>query len=189
MDTNATKDQTTAALGAKDEGTQAAPPKAVSPRKIEANRQNAQRSTGPKTPEGKTKSSQNAVSHGIFVKQFLSGAEPETIEEVVALTAGLREHYRPAGMMEEILMQKILVESARYARILGLEQRELARENAFFNAAVDRVGRYSTSTSRALFRAIEELDRLQGARKAAESSTTSSARESADVTAKTTRHD
>jgi hypothetical protein len=43
---------------------------------------------------------------------------------------------------------------------------ELGRKNAFFSAAVDRVGRYSTSTSRALFRAIEELERVQRARKA-----------------------
>lgn len=108
---------------------------------MEANRQNAQRSTGPKTPEGKAKSSQNSVTHGIFVKRFPSSAAPETIEEMAALTTGLRDHYQPVGMMEEILMQKILVETTRYGRILGLEQRELARENAFFNAAVDRVGR------------------------------------------------
>jgi hypothetical protein len=158
----------------------------VSSRKIEANRQNAQRSTGPKTPEGKAKSSRNAVSHGIFAKQFLGGAAPETVEEIVALAAGLREHYQPVGMMEEILLQKILVESARYGRILGLEQRELARENAFFNAAVDRIGRYTASTSRALFRAIEELDRLQDARKDGENTSALLDREPADVAAKTT---
>ena len=88
--------------------------------------------------------------------------------------------------MEEILLQKILVESARYGRILGLEQRELARENAFFNAAVDRIGRYTASTSRALFRAIEELDRLQDARKDGENTSALSDREPADVAAKTT---
>lgn len=103
----------------------------VSSRKIEANRQNAQHSNGPKTPEGKAKSSRNAVSHGIFVNQFLSGAAPESVEEIVALAAGLREHYQPVGMMEEILLQKILVESARYGRILGLEQRELAARMPF----------------------------------------------------------
>jgi len=85
----------------------------------------------PKDSWGQGKSSQNSVTHGIFVKQFLNGATPETIEEMKALTAGLREHYHPVGMMEEILLQKILVETARYGRILGLEQRELARECFF----------------------------------------------------------
>jgi hypothetical protein len=142
------------------------PTKAVSPRKIEANRRNAQRSTGPKTPEGKAKSSQNSITHGIFTKQFLIGAAPETIAEVEALAAGIQEHYQPVGMVEEILVQKIVVETARYGRILGLEQKELARNYAFFGAAVDRMGRYTTSTSRGLFRTIEELERIQAARKA-----------------------
>jgi hypothetical protein len=180
MNINDVKDDPTGTKRLNGEGTQAAPAKAVSARKIEANRQNAQRSTGPKTPEGKTKSSQNSVTHGIFVKQFLNGATPETIEEMKALTTGLREHYQPVGMMEEILLQKILVETARYGRILGLEQRELARENAFFSAAVDRVGRYTTSTSRGLFHAIEQLERLQDARKANECSAAPSDQESAD---------
>jgi len=35
-------------------------------KQIKANRQNAQKSTGPKTDEGKAAVSQNAVKHGIF---------------------------------------------------------------------------------------------------------------------------
>jgi hypothetical protein len=151
------------------------PTTAVSPRKIEANRQNAQHSTGPKTPEGKAKSSQNSITHGIFTKQFLNGAAPETIAEVEALAAGIQEHYQPVGMVEEILVQKIVVETARYGRILGLEQQELARRHAFFGAAVDRVGRYTTSTSRGLFRTIEELERIQAVRKARETAAASTA--------------
>jgi hypothetical protein len=39
-----------------------------------------------------------------------------------------------------MLVEKIVVENARYARILGFEQQELSRRYAFFSAAVDRVG-------------------------------------------------
>jgi hypothetical protein len=149
--------------------------KASSPRKIEANRRNAQRSTGPKTPEGKAKSSQNSITHGIFAKQFLNGAAPETVAEMEVLAAGIQGHYQPVGMLEEILVQKIVVETARYGRILGLEQQELARKYAFFNTAVDRMGRYTTSTSRGLFRTIEELERIQAAREAREPAADSAA--------------
>jgi len=144
------------------------PAKVVSPRKIEANRQNAQRSTGPKTPEGKAKSGRNSITHGIFAKHFLNQAEPETVAEIETLAVGIQEHYQPVGMVEEILVQKIVVETARYGRILGVEQQELARANAFFSSAVDRVGRYAISTSRALLRAIEEIERIQAARKTRE---------------------
>lgn len=145
------------------------PTKATSSRKIEANRQNAQRSTGPNTPEGKAKSSQNSIIHGIFVKRFLNGAAPETVAEIEALAAGIREHYKPQGILEEILVQKIVVETARYGRVLGFEYQQLTRDHAFhIRNAVDCIDRYATSTSRALFRAIEELERLQATHKAGE---------------------
>ena len=144
------------------------PAKVMSSCKIEANRRNAQRLTGPKTPEGKVKSSQNSITHGIFVKRFLNGAAPETVAETEALVTGIREHCKPQGMLEEILVQKIVVETARYDRVLGFEYQQLTRDHAFYLKAVDCIDRYTTSTSRALFRAIEELERLQATRKASE---------------------
>ena len=56
----------------------------------ERNRQNAQHSTGPRTPEGKAISSQNARKHGFSVTRFqlLSNEDPEEYaafeEEIVA---------------------------------------------------------------------------------------------------------
>jgi hypothetical protein len=159
-------------------GAQTRPTRTTSPRKLEANRRNAQRSTGPKTPEGKAKSSQNSVTHGIFVKKFLNGAAPETVAEIQAVAAGIQEHYQPVGKLEEILVQKIVIETARYHRVLGFEQ-EFIGSPMYVVACLDRMVRYTTSTSRALFRAIEELERIQAARKASESSDTSTIEESA----------
>jgi len=163
---------------------QTGPTRTTSPRKIEANRRNAQCSTGPKTPEGKSKSSQSSITHGIFVRQFLNGAAHETIAEIEALAAGIREYYKPQGPLEEILVQKIVVETARYGRVLGFEHQQLTRDHAFvISRGVDCIDRYTTSTSRALFRAIQELKRLQAARKAGDCPAASS-RESADADAK-----
>ena len=46
----------------------------VSPRKITANRQNALKSTGPKTLRGKAYSRRNAVNHELFTMDLFIGA-------------------------------------------------------------------------------------------------------------------
>ena len=150
------------------------PTKATSSRKVEANRRNAQLSTGPKTDEGKARSSQNSIKHGIFVTKFLERATPETVAEIEELAAGLRDYYKPQGIVEEILVQKIVVETARYGRVLGLEQPEPGATRPYLLHCLDKTMRYTTSTSRALSQAIKELEAIQAARKAREGSASSS---------------
>lgn len=152
--------------------------KGTSTRKAEANRRNAQLSTGPKNPEGKAKSSQNAITHGIFVKKFLHGATPETVAEIEALAAGLREHYQPVGMLENLLLQKAIVEAVRCGRVFGYEQ-EFTGTPIGIVACMEHAVRYTTSASRAFYRAIEELERVQAARKARDGSGASTVSQSA----------
>ena len=56
-------------------GTASAGPRPVSARKRRANRRNAQKSTGPRTPQGKATSSRNAITHGIFCRDLLLKGE------------------------------------------------------------------------------------------------------------------
>lgn len=54
----------------------------ISNKKLEANRRNALKSTGPKTKEGKLFASQNALKHGLNAEKFL--VIGENLEEVNA---------------------------------------------------------------------------------------------------------
>jgi hypothetical protein len=119
--------------------------------------------------EGKAKSAQNAIKYGIFVKRLLQQAPPEFVAEMETFAAEMRDYYQPVGKLEEILVDKIVAEHMRYARILVVDQYEVGRPNAFWWPAVDRVARYATSANRALSRAMEDLERVQATRKARES--------------------
>jgi hypothetical protein len=56
-------------------------------RQIESNRRNAQRSTGPKTPSGKARASQNAVRHGLTAETVIGPLEdPADVFELAVMT-------------------------------------------------------------------------------------------------------
>jgi hypothetical protein len=51
----------------------------TSEKKAEANRRNALKSTGPKTPEGKAAVSLNALKHGLLSQEILLPREDEEV--------------------------------------------------------------------------------------------------------------
>ena len=93
-------------------------------KQIEANRQNATKSTGPKTPEGKTLSSTNATKHGLLSKQVLLPSESE--EEFEELSQGLREDLKPVGALETRLVEDIAADFWRLSRSRRIEAGVLA---------------------------------------------------------------
>jgi hypothetical protein len=82
----------------------------VSERKLNANRENAKKSTGPKTAVGKALSRMNAVKHGLFVRQdtcfSVQGEDPEEYQE---LLIALANQYQPVGRAEEIEVERIAI--------------------------------------------------------------------------------
>jgi hypothetical protein len=70
----------------------------VSERRLAANRANAQKSTGPRTPEGKRRSALNATRHGIL-SQVLHLPEEE-LEAYSEFTSGYVSSLSPVGQTE-----------------------------------------------------------------------------------------
>jgi hypothetical protein len=79
---------------------------------IAANRANALRSTGPRTPEGKAASSRNALTHGAH-------ASDDTILATSADTylADFRAHFQPADALEAHLVAHLAVLASRRDRL------------------------------------------------------------------------
>ena len=100
----------------------------ISPEKLQANRKNAKRSTGPRTPRGKRNSSRNALKHGILSNDLLvgHGTGRENRREYQALLAELIEDLQPVGRTEELLVERIVGCDWRYRRSLRAEAGEIA---------------------------------------------------------------
>jgi len=162
----------------------------ISVKKLEANRRNAKKSTGPKTKLGKSWSRLNASKHGILSSALLikEGQGAEDPAEFDALMNALEKDLVPVGALEVMLVEKIAVCFWRQKRSLrseaGLVRRAFA-EKSFSSLPdlnpernsikdhlclpqgqqLDGILRYETAIQRQLAHALNQLERMQRARR------------------------
>ncbi|MBP7049569.1 MAG: hypothetical protein KBE65_00995 [Phycisphaerae bacterium] len=86
---------------------------------IQANRLNAQKSTGPRTPEGKERASQNPIKHGLLAREaVIQGEDPEEFE---IYREGMLQELTPAGAVEAMLAERVVGLSWRLQRAERLQ--------------------------------------------------------------------
>ena len=98
--------------------------------RAEINRENAQKSTGPKTEEGKRASSLNARRHGL-TGQIIVLREDE-MDEYLSFTSGFQTEKNPQGTIEMNLVQQ-------YADVNWLMNHSAATEKVKFSLTIDPV--------------------------------------------------
>jgi hypothetical protein len=96
-------------------------PQPISPQKLEANRRNAQKSTGPLSEEGKKIISMNALRHGLLAREVVIklGDYHEDERAFLELLDSVWNRRQPVGAEEEFEVQTIAAcywWKARYAR-------------------------------------------------------------------------
>jgi len=132
-----------------------------------ANAANARLSTGPRTEEGKARSSQNARTHGLTAAQLVIAAEDR--DEFDDLHSQLQADIRPQGALQQILFDE-LVDSAWNLRRIHRMETELTASSATYldildnpelTAKLDRLARHQTRLERTFHRALRELKSLQ----------------------------
>ena len=97
--------------------------KVTSLAKKSANRENAAKSTGPKTDEGKAIVKLNGLKHGLLSKELIirEGDGKEDEADFIALFQGLQENFSPEGTIEEMLVEKVAVCLWRLRRAIRFE--------------------------------------------------------------------
>jgi hypothetical protein len=103
--------------------------------RLEANRANAQLSTGPRTPEGKTISSLNAVKTGLTGRTVVLPSDDATAYQ--QHVAAYEAEYKPVGLRERELVQSLADTRWRLNRIPKLEAAIYAQGKAEFESEYD----------------------------------------------------
>ena len=153
--------------------------KPLSESRLRANRANAQLSTGPRTPEGKLRSSCNALKHGLTARDLTAlGEHYDSLPETIA---AFRLSWQPRTPYESTLVDQLAVLKVRLDRCTRMETGILdngipsisaetspesvnsAIGDAFSHntASLTLLSRYETQISRAYDRTFKELQSLQ----------------------------
>ena len=121
----------------------------VTEQQLDANRANAARSTGPRTPEGKHRSSQNARKHGFTASTF-AVVRLEDVQEVASLKEDLIDLYHPVNSQELFALERAALAQQSILRGARLEagffttclnesfDPTMADQSAFIRNLVDR---------------------------------------------------
>ncbi len=93
-----------------------------------ANRRNAQKSTGPRTSEGKAAISQNAVKHGLLARHDVISSESQADFDLYRRQ--LLAELAPVSPMESMLAERIVTLSWRLKRVGRIQNQAIDALNA-----------------------------------------------------------
>ncbi|HUB81080.1 MAG TPA: hypothetical protein VMB03_19885 [Bryobacteraceae bacterium] len=142
----------------------------ATPKQIAANRRNSQKSTGPRSEEGKARSARNALKTGIDAKTQLIRGESE--EALAELTAEYHDHFRPATPQERMLVDTLVdcewhlrrfraIESQLYEDAFDIFDITLGKVFKDHCDVFARLQRRIDSTQRHYHNALRALERLR----------------------------
>ncbi len=132
---------------------------------IQANLRNAEKSTGPTSPEGKARSCRNRLSHGFTSSVlFIAGEEREQFN---LLLADLHQEFQPATASEQILLEKMAQNQWLSLRAWRLQSVALNAPAAsgYVHPDLGLLIRYHQSSDRGFYKARTELLNAQKERR------------------------
>jgi len=133
-------------------------------KQFEANRRNSQKSTGPKTPQGKSAVSMNALRHGLRARSVVLPGEDRS--EFNQLCDDLEVEWHPQSRTEQFYVEQMAVSQWKLIR---MEVGEAALFGDIEGAKtqlplLDRFWQAECRLERSYSRAQRELERLQKSR-------------------------
>ncbi len=119
----------------------------TSEKQVAANKENAKNSSGPRTQEGKARSSGNAVKHGLTAKDRVVLAD-ESREQFEAMRLLLLEEMQMGSALEKLLIEEIAASAWRLRRIARIEKEMMDHDLRAVAAETDGAGEAVTLGAR-----------------------------------------
>jgi hypothetical protein len=131
--------------------------KPLSDKQLAANRANAARSTGPRSPQGKSRSAQNSRKHGFTASTF-AVVRLEELDEVARLREDLIAVYQPVNSQELFAIERIALAQQVLLRVERLHN---GMATTCLNEAIDGNGRPLMGISDNLVNNDNEITKAQ----------------------------
>jgi hypothetical protein len=137
----------------------------ASQKQIDANRRNAEKSTGPKTPEGKQAVRLNALKHGL--RASIAVLPNENAEAFQKLCDDLEAEWQPQTPTEQLLLEDMAVAHWRLLRAETCEDIMMRQDRVDKDhmAFISQLSQMQARQKRAFYQAMHELERVQQKRK------------------------
>ncbi len=120
-----------------------------------ANKEKAKHSTGPRTAEGKQRSSQNALKHGLCaLDPLIPGEDPDAFQQHFC---EIELDLQPASAIESNVVEQIADISWRLKRLSRIEAAVIT---AFYDATAEQPLNQDNDTDQLLGKALAHHDRL-----------------------------
>jgi hypothetical protein len=135
-------------------------------KQMEANRRNASKSTGPRTPEGKAAVRMNSLRHGLRARTVVLPGENR--DEFHQLCGDLEVEWQPQSASEQFYLEQMAVSQWKLAR-MEVAEANLCKETAISIKTqvplLDGLWQAQSRMERSYARAQRELERLQNSRR------------------------
>ncbi len=138
--------------------------------KAAANRENAKKSTGPRTAAGKATVARNAIVHGFYCKHTI--IQGECALDLERLRFSIVDRLKPADDLENCYVERVVVNAWKLRRALAAEKdhAKLTRTGESPDYLMDWTGeatklsRHCAGFERAMDRALNQLEKLRKSR-------------------------
>jgi hypothetical protein len=134
-------------------------------KQVEANRRNALKSTGPRTPEGKAAARMNSLRHGLRARTVVLPGENR--DEFQQLCDDLEAEWQPKSKSERFYVEQMAVSQWKLTR-MEVDESVVRERFTYIEEQLphlDRLWQAQCRMERSYARAQRELERLQKSRR------------------------